>query len=180
MTQNAVNVLKQAEIFDNMTATQLELVASICLEKQFESGDLLFAENTPGDGLYVIISGAVEIQVDPSLISGHYVGKPYTIATLRRGQSFGEISLVDEGVRSASARVTQFDTRLLHIPRQELMLLCDTYPTLGYRLMRNLAADLAMKIRTTDLKVRDHLYWTHLREQNRLHGQAIGPESEHN
>ena len=40
------------------------------------------------------------------------------------------------------------------------MLLCDTYPALGYRLMRNLAADLSMKIRNTDLKVRDYLYWS--------------------
>ena len=40
------------------------------------------------------------------------------------------------------------------------MLLCDTYPPLGYRLMRNLAADLAMKIRNTDLQVREKLYWT--------------------
>jgi hypothetical protein len=39
------------------------------------------------------------------------------------------------------------------------MLLCDTYPQLGYRLMRNLAADLAMKIRHTDLQVREQLTW---------------------
>ncbi|MHB8629553.1 MAG: cyclic nucleotide-binding domain-containing protein [Aggregatilineales bacterium] len=161
---SVVNVLKLAEIFDNLTSTQMELIASICVEKQYTSGELLFAENTPGDGLYVIANGSVEILVDPSLVAGHYAGEPYTLATLRRGQSFGEISLVDEGGRSASARITQHDTRLIQIPRKELILLCDTYPALGYRLMRNLAADLAMKIRTTDLKVRDHLYWTHLKE----------------
>ncbi len=136
------------------------MIASICQEKEFSSGDLLFAENTPGDGLYVIASGEVEIQVDPSVVAGKYVGELYTIATLRRGQSFGEIALVDEGLRSASARITQYDTRLILIPREKLMLLCDTYPHLGYRLMRNLAADLAMKIRSTDLKVRDQLTWT--------------------
>lgn len=166
---SVVSILKLAEIFDNLTSTQMELIGSICVEKQYNAGELLFAENTPGDGLYVIANGSVEILVDPSLVAGHYVGEPYTIASLRRGQSFGEISLVDEGGRSASARITQHDTRLVHIPRKELMLLCDTYPALGYRLMRNLAADLAMKIRTTDLKVRDHLYWTHLQE----HGGEI-------
>ena len=74
--------------------------------------------------------------------------------------------MVDEGYRSASARVVQYDTRLIHIPREALMLLCDTYPALGYRLMRNLAADLAMKIRSTDLKVRDHLYWTQFKSKS--------------
>ena len=36
------------------------------------------------------------------------------------------------------------------------MLLCDTYPELGYKIMRNLAADLALKIRKTDLTIRQY------------------------
>ena len=82
-----------------------------------------------------------------------------TIATLRRGQSFGEVALVDEGLRSASACASQKDTRLLIIPRDKLIMLCDTYPQLGYRLMYNLAADLAMKIRNTDLRIREQLLY---------------------
>ncbi len=153
-------VLKQTDIFYEMTPTQIELVASICEERAFAKGDLVFAENSPGDELYVIVDGQIDIQVDPTLIGGDPSVGLQTIATLRRGQSFGEVALVDEGVRSAAARCTEHDTRLLVIPRDKLMLLCDTYPQLGYRLMRNLAADLAMKIRNTDLQVREHLLWT--------------------
>ncbi len=69
------------------------------------------------------------------------------------------MALVDEGNRSARARAIQPDTRLLIIPRDKLMLLCDSYPHLGYRLMRNLAGDLAMKIRNTDLQVREYIIW---------------------
>jgi CRP-like cAMP-binding protein len=153
------NVLKQADIFYELTNTQLELVASICEEKTYQQNDLVFAENTPGDALYVIAEGEVDIQVDPAMIGGGSNVGLTTIATLRRGQSFGEVALVDEGLRSAAARCNQHNTRLLIIPRSKLMLLCDTYPQLGYRLMRNLAADLAMKIRHTDLQVREHLTW---------------------
>jgi CRP/FNR family cyclic AMP-dependent transcriptional regulator len=154
------NILKQADIFYELTNTQLELVASICEERTFQLDELVFAENTTGDELYVIAEGEVDIQVDPRVI-GQTGSGPQTIATLRRGQSFGEVALVDQGVRSASARCTRHNTRLLIIPRDKLMLLCDTYPQLGYRLMRNLAADLAMKIRNTDLQVREHLTWAH-------------------
>jgi CRP-like cAMP-binding protein len=84
---------------------------------------------------------------------------PVTIATLRRGQSFGEVALVDQGLRSATARCAQHNTHLLLIPREKLMTLCDTYPQLGYRLMRNLAADLALKIRNTDLRIREELLY---------------------
>lgn len=151
-------ILKQTDIFYELTNTQLELVASICEEKVYQTGDMVFAENSAGDELYVIAEGEVDIQVDSKVIGFDGDG-PQTIATLRRGQSFGEVALVDEGVRSAAARVSRHNTRLLVIPRMKLMLLCDTYPQLGYRLMRNLAADLAMKIRNTDMQVREHLLW---------------------
>lgn len=81
---------------------------------------------------------------------------PVVITELRKGQVFGEIALVDQGVRTATIRVSQPDTLLLRIQRQRLMLLCDTYPELGYKLMRNLAADLALKIRNTDLTFRQY------------------------
>ncbi len=152
-------VLRQADIFDELSATQLELVASICEERTFQTGDVIFAENTTGNELYIIADGEVQIQVDPALVGASAETGPTTIATLRRGQSFGEVALVDQGVRSASARCAKQDTRLIVIPRDKLMLLCDTYPQLGYRLMRNLAADLAMKIRNTDLQIREHLTW---------------------
>ncbi len=155
-----VTILKQADIFYELSNTQLELVASICTDKMYQAGELVFEENTPGSELCIIADGEVEIQVNPATLGKKDDGTgPYTIATLRRGQSFGEVTLVDEGLRSASARASQADTHLLAVPRAKLMLLCDTYPQLGYRLMRNLAADLAMKIRHTDLQVREVLTW---------------------
>jgi hypothetical protein len=38
-------------------------------------------------------------------------------------------------------------------------MLCETYPQLGYRVMGNLAADLATKIRNADMKIRDRLMY---------------------
>lgn len=155
-----ITILKQADIFYELTTTQLELVASICAEKVYQAGETIFEENTPGNQLHIIASGEVEIIVNPATLGKKDEGGgAFAIATLRRGQSFGEVSLVDEGLRSAGARCSQSDTRLIAIPRDKLMLLCDTYPQLGYRLMRNLAADLAMKIRHTDLQVREQLTW---------------------
>ncbi len=155
-----ISVLKQTDILFELTITQLELVASICTEQVFQAGDVIFTENTPGTELYVIASGSVDIQVAPARTSRGQADTVHTIATLRRGQSFGEVSLVDQGVRSARAACAQDDTHLLSIPHSKLMFLCDCYPQLGYRLMRNLAADLAMKIRNTDLQVQEYLTWT--------------------
>lgn len=160
---SVVPVLRQADIFDDLSGTQLELIGSICAERHYQAGDVIFEENTPGDEMYIIANGEVQIVVNPAVI-GSEASALHTIATLRRGQSFGEVALVDEGLRSAGARCSQQDTHLVVIPRDKLMLLCDTYPQLGYKLMRNLAADLAMKIRHTDLQVRDQLTWSKNRE----------------
>jgi len=160
-TISTVNFLKQSDIFYQFTPTQLELVANLCQEGVYQKNDLIFKENSGSKELYIIIQGEVDIVVDPSLVSTTEDGiENKTIATMRRGQSFGEVALVDEGLRSASACAAQNDTRLLIIPRDKLVMLCDTYPQLGYRLMYNLAADLAMKIRNTDLRIREQLLYT--------------------
>ncbi len=155
-----VNFLKQSDIFFQFTPTQLELVANICHETTYKEDELIFKENSGSKELYVIVQGEVDILVDPSLVGAPEDGvETKIIATMRRGQSFGEVALVDEGVRSASARAAQKDTRLLIVSRDKLIMLCETYPQLGYRLMYNLAADLAMKIRNTDLRIREELLY---------------------
>lgn len=155
------NILKQSDIFFELSATQLDLIAALCHERRCKANDLIFEENAASDELYIIVQGEVEIQVDPALVGLEVPGPggAVTIATLRRGQSFGEIALVDEGLRSAAARCSANNTHLIVIPRDNLIQLCETYPQLGFRLMRNLAADLALKIRSTDLRIREQLIY---------------------
>ena len=154
---NFVNYLKQSDIFYQFTPTQLELVANLCQEVVFDVGGIIFKENSSSKELYIITQGEVEILIKQALDSTSEKIKQSgsAIAKLRRGQSFGEVALVDEGLRSASTRAAQKETHLLVISRDKLIMLCETYPQLGYRLMYNLAADLAMKIRNTDLRIRE-------------------------
>lgn len=142
-----VSHLRQAGIFQDLTPTQLRLVASIASERNYRSGDVVFEERSNGTDLYVIASGSVAIQIHTGAPSD---STPQTIAVLGPGQSFGEVALVDNGLRSARAMSHEDGTVLAVIDRDRLNTLCENYPALGYKLMRNLAADLAMKIRTTD------------------------------
>ena len=155
---NVVNFLKQSDIFYQFTPTQLELVGNLCQEVVFNDGQVIFQENSSSKELYVIVQGEVDILINRGN-TGSLAKTETAVARLRRGQSFGEVALVDEGLRSASARAAQKDTRLLVIPRDKIVMLCETYPQLGYRLMYNLAADLAMKIRSTDLRIREQVLY---------------------
>jgi CRP/FNR family cyclic AMP-dependent transcriptional regulator len=153
--------LKDTDLFYNLTATQLEMVNSICEEKQFREGEIIFSENSHENELYLIFRGQVDIYLNPGLVSRSPTAnaRPEVIAHLLRGQSFGEVALVDEGVRSAGAKASSRDTVLLQISRDRLLNLCNSYPELGYRVMYNLAQDLSQKIRNADLKIREVLLY---------------------
>ena len=155
-----LNTLKRTDIFYDLTEDQLKMVAGVCHEVHYRMGEMIFEEQSASDELYVIARGEVEILVDPSIIEpAPATPRSVTIATMRAGQAFGEIALVDQGLRSAGARSASDDTRLLAIPRAKLLDLCDNHPELGYRVMRNFAADLALKMRGADLTIREQLVW---------------------
>ena len=156
------NILRQADIFYDLPETQLEMIAALCSEVKPKAREIIFEENSSGDELYVIASGEVDILINPALVQSTpaaQLPRPMILVTFRRGQIFGEIALVDQGLRSAAARCASRKARLLVIPRERLIKLCDSYPELGYRLMRNIAADLAFKIRSTDLVIREQALW---------------------
>lgn len=144
-------LLENVDIFDELSNDRLERISSICVEHRFDRGELVFEQNAKSDGLYIILSGDIDIQVQSS-----ESGAPLSVARLQRGQSFGEVALVDEGIRTATARVASAEARLLMLRRADLMELCREDYELGFLLMRNLAADLALKMRQTDLRMRQN------------------------
>ncbi len=156
-----INSLKETDLFFNLTQMQLEMVESLCEEVIFQQGEVVIAENSREKELYIILRGDAEVLINPGLVSPMQAvaAKMQKIATLSRGQSFGEIALVDEGVRTATVRAAGNETLVLKISRDRLLLLCTTYPELGYKIMYNLAVDLANKIRSTDLKMREAMLY---------------------
>ena len=161
-TKHYISILHRSDIFHDLSAPQMEMIASLCSEIELQKGEVLFEEHSTGDELYVIADGMIDIVLSAGVVermTEEAASEPLTVATLRQGQTFGELALVDKGLRSASAHCASRKARLLVIERDRLLRLCDSYPDLGYLLMRNVAADLAFKIRDTDLMIRERLLW---------------------
>jgi CRP/FNR family cyclic AMP-dependent transcriptional regulator len=157
----SIDILQQVDIFEDLSDKQLEQITRVCEENSYDIGEVVFRENTASNELYIIVDGLIDIQVDPRTlgIESINIPGPTTIATLRRGQVFGEVALVDQGLRSASARTAAPNTRLLVVSRDDFINLCEQDFQIGYIVMRNIAADLSLKIRNTDFMVREQLLW---------------------
>ncbi len=155
-----VYVLQQVDIFQDLDEARLKLIDDICTHKSYQQDEVIFEENSLSQEFYIIMDGEVEIQVDPDTIGDYRKDEhqPSTIAVLRRGQSFGEVAIVDPGVRSASAKCGSDACELLVIKRDEFVKLIESDYEMGYIVMRNFAADLALKIRQTNLMVRESLF----------------------
>jgi CRP-like cAMP-binding protein len=158
-TANYVPTLQYVDVFYGLRTEHLERISAICTEMSLIGGTVIFEENSPGDEMYIVARGTVEIQLDPAMLGLETDASPTTIATLRKGQIFGEVVVVDHGLRSASARVAAGNALLLVIKRDDLVSLCEQDYELGYMVMRNIAADMAFKIRGSDLMVREQLLW---------------------
>lgn len=149
----ASNSLKRVEIMNGLTDEQLAQVAAVCCEKVFQAGEVIVRHCEPGDELYIIESGSAEVdlsgnsgQPGPPAPAG-----PQARLSLGKGQVFGEMALVDTGLRSATVRCSSNGTRVLMIRRHDLLGLCERDTDIGYRVMRNLAADISFKLRHRNL-----------------------------
>lgn len=152
-------MLRDVDILADLSDAQLEAVSNIAQERSYAGTEIIFKENTPSRELYIILNGMVEILVDPSTLGTVEQGSVgvKTIATLRRGECFGEVSLVDQGLRTASVMAATDNTRVLVIDEGDFAELCRQDYELGFIVMRNIASNLSLKLRQTNLMMHQEI-----------------------
>jgi CRP-like cAMP-binding protein len=138
-----LNVLRQAALFEGLSPQELESIAALCQSRSFGSGEIVTTQGEHGDELFVVAQGFVEV----TLANPAGGGEPRTVVQLGPGQIVGEMSLVDRGPRSATVRALTDGALLQALRREAFLDLCEANPHLGYRVMRNMAADLSFKLR---------------------------------
>jgi CRP-like cAMP-binding protein len=131
----AVEALARCPLFANANQEQLESLAARLRRRRFRRNEVIFHQGDPGDSLHVVASGAVKILL-PSA-----EGDEAIIATLRPGDFFGELALLDGSTRSATAAALEA-TETLVLPRAVLMELLGSVAGLGDALLVGLAREL--------------------------------------
>ena len=129
--------LRQIKFFSACQPAELEQVARVATEIHFPAGDVLAAEGRIGRELIVIISGRARVSIG---------GKD--IAMLSDGECFGEISLLDDGPRTATV-TAETDVAAEVISQREFSTLLSTSPGVA----RSLLVGLARRLRAADVEL---------------------------
>ncbi len=141
----ALDIMRRVELFRGLNEAQLESLSKICNEEVYSRGSTICREGDPGDKMYVISTGQVEIVVKDDQ------GKSHAAVYLGSGQVVGEMSLIDEGKRSATVVAAEDETVVYGIPHADFTQLCQKDTAIGYIMMRNLAQDLSFKVRHSNV-----------------------------
>jgi len=151
-----VESLKRVEILIGLTDEQLARVLQICQTRVYQNQDIIVREREPSDEIYVINRGSAEVILSGGRVTAEALAAPGpdAIISLGQGQIFGEMALIDMGPRSATVRCTSDGSELYVIRREEFIQLCEQDTDIGYKVMRNLAAELSFKLRHRNLSWR--------------------------
>lgn len=131
--ESRTSVLKQVPLFAGLDDETLRLLEASCRQRTFASGVALFHEGDPGHTLYIILSGYVNIEKLTS------EGRTVHLARRGPGEHVGEMALLDDQPRSASA--VSHDTSpctLLTLQRQEFLRCLELSPTIALNIIRSL------------------------------------------
>jgi CRP/FNR family transcriptional regulator, cyclic AMP receptor protein len=130
-----VDSLARCPLFEHAEVGILQSLASRLRRRRFRRNEVIFHQGDPGDSLHIVASGAVKI-VLPSP-----EGEEAIIATLRPGDFFGELALLDGAARSATATALE-PSETMVLPRAVFQELLDSVPGLRDALLFGLAYEL--------------------------------------
>ncbi|CAN5784348.1 Crp/Fnr family transcriptional regulator [soil metagenome] len=131
----AIDALARCPLFEHADEHILASLANRLRRRRFRRNEVIFHQGDPGDSLHVVAAGSVKI-VLPS-----HEGDEAIIATLRPGDFFGELALLDGAARSATAAALDASETLV-LPRPVFIELLDTLPGLRDALLYGLAYEL--------------------------------------
>src|SRR5262249_31926004 len=142
----ALDKLAQIPICSGLIEAEVSKILEISEETSAQKGDFLFQEGDPGDAVYVLLSGSLEI------LKKDNAGIQQPLACLGAGSAFGEMSLIGNAVRSASAVATS-DVQLLRISSARFgHLLAESNPA-ALKIVYNLAKVMSRRLLLMDEKL---------------------------
>jgi CRP/FNR family transcriptional regulator, cyclic AMP receptor protein len=136
--------IASSPLFEMLSREELEHLAELCQEQPCAPGEVLFEEGQPGDSLFLIVRGQVEVL-------GREGASPRSLAVLGPSEFFGEMSLIDKDHRSATLRA-KTDAQLLRFTLQGLTTFRESHPEGFTFIVINIARTLSARLREANAR----------------------------
>lgn len=137
-------LLEDLHLFVGLSEEELAKITAVCHPIHIPAHQDIIQQNTTGNKMYIIADGSVEVYVKG-------LDNQRSLVNLGKGQLFGEMAIIDQGYRSASVRATAEGADLYEVDKADFYALCQADNHIGFMFMRNLAIDLAFKLRHRNL-----------------------------
>ena len=116
-----IKLLASCDLMRHLPADQIEQILPYIQDRQLKAGETLFRAGDPGDALYIVGRGRVEVLANGT----HDAASCEAIAVLGKGTAFGEMALLSGEPRTAAIRAVE-DTDLLKIGKEDFKRLVAT------------------------------------------------------
>ena len=135
IVNKAANTLQKLPTFAGLQPAEHQAILTVCEVVRCRRGEVVFEEQTSSLAMYIVLSGEIEIRTE----------KQGRIVTMQPGELFGEIGMIGQAKRTASAVVTS-DATLLKISKDRFDLLLGRHPAVTAKILRNIASVLAERL----------------------------------
>ncbi len=141
-------VLRGNELFTGLSSEELERMSRLIFTRGYRAGRALFYEDTPGEVMYLVQKGSVGIyKTGPDKRELH-------LATVGPGSFFGEMALLDDKPRSATAKIVE-DAELVVITKKAFEQMLETDPGIASKILIAMLKAVFLRLRATDDKLKD-------------------------
>jgi CRP/FNR family cyclic AMP-dependent transcriptional regulator len=138
-------------LFSRMNAEEVKLVAKHMNVIELQPGEVLFEEADRGNFMCFIAHGSLDV-IKQSVNSG----KEIVITSLRKGQSIGEMSVIENLPRSATIKARD-NAKLFILSQAAFDLILNRHANIGIKLLKGIAILLSNNLRKTSSRLADYM-----------------------
>jgi CRP-like cAMP-binding protein len=141
--RDTLTFLRTVPIFTSLSQRELKTISGIAHQRTYQNDEFVFRKGQPGAALFIVKSGKINI------IDHDENNQAYIITTLADHTFFGELALLDDAPRSASA-VAAKSTETFAFFRTDLDRLLTAFPHIGLKVYRSLAMIIGGRLKHTN------------------------------
>ena len=137
-----IDILGQVPLFDSFETNELAMLAKHMNFVGIDKDALLFREGDKGDYVCFVLEGSLDV------IKKTENNDFIKIATLTKGDSIGEMSILDQIVRSATIKACE-TSKVVSLSKNDFELILNDYPKIGVKILKGLSRYMSLNMRRT-------------------------------